>query len=242
MAQVKQIAQVKIYDTTLRDGAQQEGISFSVSDKLKIVNKLDELGVHFIEGGFPGGNPKDTELFAELKKLSLKNSTLVAFGSTRHPSSKAGQDTNLRSLASSGTKYVCIVGKSWDLQVRHVLEVGLEDNLDIISESIDYLCSKGKTVIFDAEHFFDGFKANPDYAIKVVEMAARAGAECVVLCDTNGGGLPSQIAAAVKVAKKEVKVELGVHAHNDSDLAVANSLAAVQSGVHSGTGHNQWIR
>jgi 2-isopropylmalate synthase len=222
---------VKLYDTTLRDGAQQEGISYSVADKIKIIKKLDELGIHYIEGGWPGGNPKDTECFLKAKELKLKNSVLVAFGSTRHPRSKASTDINLKGLMDAGTKAVTIVGKSWDLQAKHVLEVSLEENLNMISESIDYLKSKGLIVFFDAEHFFDGFKANPEYAIKTVEVAYKAAADCVVLCDTNGGSLPMEIADAVKAVKKEVKVPLGIHVHNDSELAVANSITAVANGI-----------
>ena len=222
---------VQLYDTTLRDGAQQEGISFSVIDKFKIAQKLDELGIHFIEGGWPGANPKDTEFFAKAQDLNLNHSVLVAFGSTKHPASKAGKDANLQALVEAKTKAVTIVGKSSDLQARHVLETSLEDNLRLIAESIEYLKSKGLTVFFDAEHFFDGYKANPDYAIQAVDTATKAGADCVVLCDTNGGALPSEIATAVEAVRKSVAVSLGVHAHNDAELAVANSLTAAQAGV-----------
>jgi 2-isopropylmalate synthase len=222
---------VKLYDTTLRDGAQQEGISFAVADKLKIAQKLDELGIHFIEGGWPGANPKDTEFFAKAKTLKLKHSVLVAFGSTIHPESKVSQDAGLQALVEAKTKVVTIVGKSWDLHVTEVLETNLKNNLRIIAESIDFLKSKGLTVFFDAEHFFDGYKANPRYAVQTVESAAKAGADCVVLCDTNGGALPSEIAGAIEAVKKAVTVPLGIHVHNDGELAVANSLAAVQTGV-----------
>jgi 2-isopropylmalate synthase len=223
--------QVQLYDTTLRDGAQQEGISFSVADKLKIARKLDELGIYFIEGGWPGANPKDTEFFIKAQGLKLKNSVLVAFGSTRHPESKVGKDAGLLALVEAGTKVVTIVGKSWDAHVTQVLETSLHNNLRIITDSVDFLKSKRLTVFFDAEHFFDGYKANPEYAIQVVKAAARAGADCVVLCDTNGGALPSEITAAVKAVQKSVSIALGVHVHNDGELAVANSLAAVQAGV-----------
>jgi 2-isopropylmalate synthase len=222
---------VQIYDTTLRDGAQQEGISFSVPDKLKIAQKLDELGIHFIEGGWPGANPKDTEFFAKAKDLKLKISALVAFGSTRHPDITVAKDAGLRAVAEAGTKLVTIVGKSWDLHVTEVLETSLKNNLLLVAESVKFLKSKGLTVFFDAEHFFDGYKGNPRYAIDVVKAAARAGAACVVLCDTNGGGLPSEISTAVKAVKKAVSVPLGIHVHNDGELAVANSLAAVQAGA-----------
>ena len=223
--------QVQLYDTTLRDGTQQEGISLSVADKLKIVQKLDELGIHFIEGGWPGANPKDTEFFAQAQNLKLKHSVLVAFGSTRHPDSKTSEDASLQALLNAGTRVVTIVGKSSDSQVKQVLETSLENNLRIIDESISYLKSKGLTVFFDAEHFFDGYKVNPDYAIQTIEAAAKAGAACVILCDTNGGALRSEVVAAIESVQKATSVTLGIHAHNDADLAVANSLAAVRAGV-----------
>ena len=222
---------VQLYDTTLRDGAQQEGISFSVADKLKIVQKLDELGVHFIEGGWPGANPKDTEFFAKAQDLNLQHSVLVAFGSTKHPDSEVSKDANLQALVEAKTKVVTIVGKSWDLQATQVLETSLENNLTLIAESVAHLKSKGLTVFFDAEHFFDGYKANPGYAIQTVEAATKAGADCVVLCDTNGGALPSEVVTAIEAVQKTVAIPLGVHAHNDAELAVANSLAAAQAGV-----------
>jgi len=222
---------VDIYDTTLRDGAQQEGISFTVADKLKIVQKLDELGIQYIEGGWPGANPKDTEFFARAKSLKLKNAVLVAFGSTRRVDAKASGDAGLQALAQSGARAANIVGKTWDVQVRRVLETSLENNLAIIEESIAYLKSMGHTVFFDAEHFFDGFKSNPAYAIAALSAAARGGADCLVLCDTNGGTLPSEAAAAVSRAAKKLDCLLGIHAHNDSDLAAAVSLAAVQAGA-----------
>jgi len=225
------MSQIQLYDTTLRDGAQQEGISFSVADKLKIARKLDELGIHFIEGGWPGANPKDTEFFVRAQDLNLKHSVLVAFGSTKHPDSKASKDATLQALVQAKTKVVTIVGKSWDLHVTQVLEISLEDNLRLISESVSYLKSKGVTVFFDAEHFFDGYKASPDCAIQTVEAAAAAGADCVVLCDTNGGALPSEVAAAIEAVQKAMAVPLGIHAHNDAELAVANSLTAAQAGV-----------
>ena len=223
--------EVQLYDTTLRDGAQQEGISLSVADKLKIARKLDELGIHFIEGGWPGANPKDTEFFLKAQDLNLRRSVLVAFGSTKHPESKVNKDANLRALVEAKTKVVTIVGKSWDLQVTQVLETSLENNLLLISESVSYLKSKGLTVFFDAEHFFDGYKADHGYAIRTVEAATRAGVDCVVLCDTNGGALPSEVATAVEAVQKAVAVPLGIHTHNDAEMAVANSLAGVQAGV-----------
>lgn len=222
---------LKLYDTTLRDGSQQEGISYTLADKLKIVQQLDELGIHYIEGGWPGGNPKDTEFFLKAKDQDLKNAILVAFGSTRSPDSKVGKDANLKALIEAKTKVVTIVGKSWDLQATQVLEISPAENLQIIRESIDYLKSKGLIVFFDAEHFFDGYKRNAEYAVEAVEVARQAGADCVILCDTNGGSLSSEVTAAVEFVKKSVKVPLGIHTHNDSELAVANSLVAIQAGV-----------
>jgi 2-isopropylmalate synthase len=202
-----------------------------VVDKLNIARKLDELGIHFIEGGWPGSNPKDVEFFDQARNLKLKNSVLVAFGSTRHPKAKTDKDANLMALVDAGVKVATIVGKSSELQVVQVLETTLEENLGMVSDSIQYLKSKGLTVFFDAEHFFDGFKANPSYSLQVVEVAAEAGADVVVLCDTNGGGMPHEITAAINAVSKQTKVPLGIHAHNDGELAVANSLAAVSAGV-----------
>ena len=222
---------VQLYDTTLRDGAQEEGISFSVEDKLKICQKLDELGIDFIEGGWPGSNPKDSEFFARARNLRLAHSTLVAFGSTRRSDCRPEEDVNLRALLKAKTKVATIVGKAWDKQVTRVLETTLEENLDMITDSISYLGGKGLRVFFDAEHFFDGYRDNREYALQVVTAAAKVGAECVVLCDTNGGSLPEQITEAVKAVQKSSPVALGIHAHNDAELAVANTLAAVEAGV-----------
>jgi 2-isopropylmalate synthase len=222
---------VQLYDTTLRDGTQQEGISFSVEDKLKIAQKLDELGIDFIEGGWPGSNPKDTEFFARVKELHLNQATLVAFGSTRRSGCRAEEDVNLQALLEAKTDVVTLVGKSWDKQVTQVLETTLQENLDMIVDSISYLKSKGLRVFFDAEHFFDGYKSNTEYSIEVVTCAAEAGAECVILCDTNGGSLPRQIAEAIKAIQDVTSVPSGIHAHNDGELAVANSLAAIEAGV-----------
>jgi len=222
---------VRLYDTTLRDGAQQERISFSVEDKLKIVQKLDELGIDLVEGGWPGSNPKDTEFFAKARNLNLSHSTLVAFGSTRHAGCRVEEDRNLQALLEAKTSVVTLVGKAWDKQVTQVLETTLEENLNMIKDSISYLRAKGLRVFFDAEHFFDGYKGNPEYALQAVAIAAKAGAECVVLCDTNGGSLPQQIVEAIKAVQKASPVSLGIHTHNDAELAVANSLAAVKAGV-----------
>ena len=222
---------VQVYDTTLRDGAQQAGISFSVQDKLKIARRLDELGIHFIEGGWPGSNPKDEEFFRKAGKLGLSSAALAAFGSTRRPKTKASADANLAALVAAGTPVVTIVGKSWDGQVTRVLETTLEENLAMIVESIAFLKSKGIRVFFDAEHFFDGYKANPGYALETAMAAEEAGAECIVLCDTNGGSLPEEVSTAVRATRKKVSVAVGIHTHNDGDVAVANSLAAVAAGA-----------
>ncbi|MFC1995719.1 citramalate synthase [Chloroflexota bacterium] len=222
---------IQLYDTTLRDGAQREGISFSVVDKLHITQKLDELGIHFIEGGWPGSNPKDVEFFKKAPSLALIHSILVAFGSTRRPKSEAGTDANLLALANAGVKVVTIVGKSSELQVTQVLETTMDENLNMIADSIGYLRAKGLTVFFDAEHFFDGFKSNADYALRSLVVAAEAGADCLVLCDTNGGALPDEVTTAVAAVRKSINAPLGIHVHNDSELAVANTLASVKAGV-----------
>ena len=223
-------SKVQLYDTTLRDGAQRAGISFSVEDKLKIAKRLGEIGIHFIEGGWPGSNPKDAEFFARARTLDLKRATLVAFGSTRRANTRAESDPNLRALMESGTRIVTLVGKSWDLHVTDVLDTTLEGNLKMIADSVRYIKSGGQAVFFDAEHFFDGYKRNSVYALRTIEAAAEAGADCIVLCDTNGGALPHEVTAAVKAAKK-VGIPLGIHAHNDGELAVANTLAAVEGGA-----------
>ena len=222
---------VQFYDTTLRDGAQQAGISFSVEDKLKIARKLDELGIHYIEGGWPGSNPKDEEFFRKAKGLRLSAASLAAFGSTRRPNTRPASDANLKALVESGAPVATVVGKSWDGQVTRVLETTLEENLAMISDSVAFLKSKGLRVFFDAEHFFDGWKANPEYALQTAAAAHAAGAECIVLCDTNGGSLPGEVAAAVRAVRLKVPAPVGIHAHNDGELAVANSLAAVTAGA-----------
>jgi len=223
-------AKVYIYDTTLRDGAQREGMALSVADKLKIALKLDELGVHYIEGGFPGSNPKDAEFFKLIKKYNLQ-AKLVAFGSTRKKNTTAATDKNLQALLEVDTPAVCIVGKSWDLHVKEALRASLEENLAMIYDSVSYLKSKGREVIFDAEHFFDGFKSNQEYALKVLKTASEAGADWLVLCDTNGGSLPPQVGEVTAFVAKNFKTPLGIHAHNDTEGAVANSVMAVVNGV-----------
>ncbi len=222
---------VKLYDTTLRDGAQSEGISFSVVDKLHIARKLDEMGIHYIEGGWPGSNPKDAQFYERLRELKFKNAQLVVFGSTRRANIKVESDENIAMLVKSGAKIATIVGKGSELQVRYVLLTTPEENLKMIADSISYLKKNRLTVFWDVEHFFDGFKQNPEYSLKTLEVAAESGAACLVLCDTNGGALPDEISRAVEAAAKRTNVPLGIHCHNDGGLAVANTLAAVEAGV-----------
>jgi len=222
---------IVIYDTTLRDGTQGEGISLSVQDKINIAKRLDSLGVDFIEGGWPGSNPKDMDFFKEVQGVSFKHAKLSAFGSTRRAGIEAKDDVNLNAFIDSGVEYVTIFGKSWDFHVKSALKVSLDENLDMIKSSILYLKSKGIKVFYDAEHFFDGFKNNREYALLSVKTAADAGAEAIILCDTNGGTLPDDIRAGVTAVIEYTGKDVGIHAHNDSDLAVANSLLAVQAGA-----------
>ena len=225
--------ELEIYDTTLRDGAQQEGISLTVSDKLRIASLLDSLGVHYIEGGWPGALPKDNEFFARAKsELSLSNSTLTAFGSTRRPSRRVETDPQLRHLLEAETEVICIVGKSWDYHVREALRCDLDEGVRMAAESVEYLKSKGRRVFFDAEHFFDGYHSNPAYALAVIRAAWEAGAERLVLCDTNGGVLPHEINRVISELDESLPREaLGVHFHNDAGCAVASSLGAAASGI-----------
>jgi 2-isopropylmalate synthase len=225
------LASVTLYDTTLRDGAQREGISFSVVDKLNITRRLDELGVQFIEGGWPGSSPKDDEFFQKASQLKMVNSKLVAFGSTRRANKKAEEDSNLQALANAGVEVVTLVGKSSDLHVTQVLETTLDENLSMVADSISYLKEKGISVFLDAEHFFDGYKSNPEYALQVLKVADKAGAGCMVLCDTNGGTLPVEITDIINTVRQITDVPIGIHAHNDSELAIANTLAAVNAGA-----------
>jgi 2-isopropylmalate synthase len=222
---------VELYDTTLRDGAQMEGLSLSVEDKLKIARKLDELGVHYIEGGWPGSNPKDAEFFVRAQSLNLQHARLAAFGSTRKAGGDAASDANLRALLDARTPVVTLVGKTHDLHVRDVLETSLEENLAMIADSVRLMKQHHRTVFFDAEHFFDGFRANGAYALQCLTAAASAGVDCLVLCDTNGGMMTSELVAALRAVRAAVDVPLGIHTHNDADLAVANSIAAVGEGV-----------
>ena len=222
---------IEIYDTTLRDGAQSEDISFSIEDKLRIVEKLDELGVHYIEGGWPGSSPRDVEFFNRARGLRLKKSTLVAFGSTRKAANKVHRDPNLQALLKADTPVITIFGKTWDFHVRTALRISLSGNLDIIQSSVSYLKKRVSRVFFDAEHFFDGYRANPDYAIKSLQAAVSGGADFLVLCDTNGGILPYELEGIVKDVISRFDVPVSIHAHNDSECAVANSLIAVRAGA-----------
>ena len=221
---------IDVFDSTLRDGAQAQGISFSVSDKLKITKRLDELGIDFVEAGNPGSNQKDLEFFKEAKNLKLKNTKLVAFGSTRRCGIDAKDDLNLNALIEAETEYVCIFGKSSEFHVLNIINTTLEENLDMISSSIKFLISKGKKVFFDAEHFFDGYKSNKDYAIKSLKTAEEAGASCIILCDTNGGTFPDEMNEIIKDVKENISTKLGIHCHNDCGMAVALSISAVVSG------------
>ncbi len=222
---------VSIYDTTLRDGTQGEGISLSVEDKLKIAVKLDRIGIHYIEGGWPGSNPKDIEFFKRIKGYKMEQASIVAFGSTCKPGLKPEEDTSIQSILESDVKIATLFGKSWDFHVTHALKTTQEENIRIISESIRYLKSKGLQVFYDAEHFFDGYKSNPAYALETILTAQDAGAELICLCDTNGGSLPLEIMDIVSLVVKKVQVPVGIHTHNDGELAVANSLVAVQAGA-----------
>ena len=221
-----------IYDTTLRDGAQQEGLNLSVHDKLTIARHLDDLGVGFIEGGWPGANPKDTEFFKlAAKELKLKNATFVAFGATRRANTKAADDVLLRALAESGAPVVTLVAKSHDRHVELALKTDLQENLAMIKDSINFLRQGGQRVFLDAEHFFDGYRANPAYALEVVRVAAEAGADVIALCDTNGGMLPDELSDVVAKVISDSSARIGIHCHNDTGCAIANSLAAVAAGA-----------
>lgn len=222
---------ISIYDTTLRDGAQTEGISYSLHDKISITKRLDDFGIDFIEGGWPYSNPKDKELFEYFKKNPLKKSKLVPFGSTAHPANPASKDKNLLSLLKSDTEYVTIFGKTWDLHVKEVLKISLDDNIKIINESIKFLKKKGRKVFYDAEHFFDGYKANPSYALKTLQAAQDAGVDLIIFCDTNGGSLAWDIKRIVQQIENKISLNnFGIHCHNDLGLAVANSLVCVEDG------------
>ena len=227
------MSRITIYDTTLRDGSQTEGIAFTLSDKLKITTKLDEIGIHYIEGGWPGSNPKDKAYFKEVRKKKLKSATVAAFGSTRRAKTKASQDTNLQELVKSQTEVITIFGKTWDLHITDVIKTSLSENLKMITDSIEFLKKKKKKVFYDAEHFFDGYKANPEYALTTLCAAQDAGADCIILCDTNGGTLPREVKNIVLAIKDKLNAPLGIHAHDDLGVGVANSIAAIEAGcVH----------
>ena len=223
---------IKMFDSTLRDGAQGQGISFSVEDKLKICKVLDEIGIDYIEAGNPGSNPKDMEFFKRANEIKLKNSEIVAFGSTRRAGILAKEDKNLNSSIEANTKTVVIFGKAWSYQVTNILKTTLEENIAMIEDTINYLINRGKEVIFDAEHFFDGYKENKDYAVEALKRAKKAGAKAVVLCDTNGGTLVNEVSEIVSEVRKIIDGELGIHCHNDISMAAANSIVAIQSGVN----------
>jgi 2-isopropylmalate synthase len=222
---------ITIYDSTLRDGAQAQGISYSVEDKVKIVGHLDALGVHYIEAGNPGSNPKDLEFFARVRGMKLKHAKLIAFGATRKAGIRAEDDGNVRSILAASTSAVAIFGKSWDYQVTEILRTRLDENLRMIGDTVRYLKQQGKEVVYDAEHFFDGYKANPDYALATLKAAAEAGADSLCLCDTNGGTFPDVIHEVTKKVVSQFGTPIGIHCHNDCEMAVANSVMAVQAGA-----------
>lgn len=232
--------QIMLYDTTLRDGTQREGLSLSVEDKLKIARELDELGIHYIEGGWPGSNPKDAEFFRRIQQYALRHAKVAAFGSTRHANRRCEDDPNIQALVAADTPVVTLVGKSSTLHVEQVIETTREENLRMIADSVAYFKHLGKEVVYDAEHFFDGYQLDPAYALATLAAAADAGADCLVLCDTNGGALPDVVGQVVGVVREQVgtgrpqgrkdTLRLGIHTHNDGALAVANAMAAIQAG------------
>jgi 2-isopropylmalate synthase len=224
--------EVKIYDTTLRDGTQAEDFNLSLEDKIRITLKLDDLGIHFIEGGWPGSNPKDVAFFKEIQNYQLKNTKIAAFGATHHLSKSAENDPNLKALVSATTPVITIFGKTWTVHVRDALHTTLERNLELIRDSLAFLRPHAESLFYDAEHFFDGFKENPGYALETLGKAIEGGADCLILCDTNGGNLPQTIREAMQAVKDRFPdMPLGIHAHNDGDVAVANSLTAVELGA-----------
>src|SRR3954454_19167555 len=225
------MTRIRIYDTTLRDGSQGEGVNFSLQDKLNITQRLDDLGVDFIEGGYPLSNPKDYEYFQEVRNLPLRHARVAAFGMTRRKGVRAEEDTCIKALLDAQSPVITIVGKTWDLHVREVLGTTPEENLKMIADSVAYCKAAGREVFYDAEHFFDGYRRNPEYALQTLRSAQDAGAAVIILCDTNGGNLPEEIGAAVEAVRRQLRVDLGIHCHNDCDVAVANTLAAVSRGA-----------
>jgi 2-isopropylmalate synthase len=229
--EVSSMNSIYLYDTTLRDGTQAEGISLSVDDKLKIAHRLDEFGIHYIEGGWPGSNPKDAAFFQRARRIGFNHARLAAFGSTLKKGSRPDDDANIQALLAAETPVITLVGKSWDLHVTSVLETSLEENLAMIAASVAYFKQRSKEVIYDAEHFFDGYKANPSYALKTLRAAAENGADVLVLCDTNGGSLPWEVSEIVRVTRTAVDIPLGIHTHDDIGCATANTLAAIREGA-----------
>jgi 2-isopropylmalate synthase len=225
------MARIQIYDTTLRDGSQGEGVNFSLQDKLLLTRRLDELGIDLIEGGYPFSNPKDFEYFQEIRKIPLRHARVAAFGMTRRKNATAASDAGLKALVESEAPVITIVGKTWDLHVGQVLSTTLQENLHMIGDSVAHCRAAGRDVIYDAEHFFDGFRANAAYAMQTLRTAQEAGAGTIVLCDTNGGTLPEEVGAAVEQARRAVGAAIGIHCHNDCDVGVANTLAAVARGA-----------
>jgi 2-isopropylmalate synthase len=224
-------SKVRLYDTTLRDGAQMEGVSLSVEDKIKILRRLDEFGFHYVECGYPGSNPKDADFFRRLPEVELRRAVPVAFGSTRKAMIGTEKDRGLEELLRAETRVICIVGKTWELHVRTALRTQLDENLYMIADTVDFLKRRDREVIYDAEHFFDAYKSNAAYAMQTVKAAVEAGADWVCLCDTNGGTLPSEVREIMQAVRDEIGVPLGMHAHNDSECAVANTLVAVEEGA-----------
>jgi len=222
---------IKLYDTTLRDGTQAEDVAFLVADKIRIAQHLDELGIHYIEGGWPGSNPKDIAFFKEIKKIPLTQAKIAAFGSTRRAKTTPEKDNNIRTLIQAEPDTVTIFGKTWDFHVFEALRITLDENLELIHDSLAYLKENVPEVVYDAEHFFDGYKANPEYALKTLVAAQDAGVDCIVLCDTNGGSMPLEVGRIIQEIQKTITVPLGIHTHNDGDCAVANSLVAVENGI-----------
>ncbi len=225
------MSRIHVYDTTLRDGSQGEGVNFSLQDKLLLTRRLDELGIDFIEGGYPLSNPKDFEYFKAVQDVPLQHTRVVAFGMTRRKHVHPSEDTCLKALLDSQAPVITIVGKTWDLHVTEVLGASLEENCAMIHDSVAYCREQGREVFYDAEHFFDGFRANPEYALKTLQAAESAGTSVVILCDTNGGTMPEEIGERVRTMRQALRCSLGIHCHNDCDLAVANTLAAVHEGA-----------
>ena len=222
---------IEIYDTTLRDGTQGEAINFSVADKCRIAEELDSLGVDFIEGGWPGSNPRDVAFFEDIRRLKLKHARIAAFGATRRRGLTCESDKSIQSLIEAQTPVITVFGKSWELHVTEALRMSLEENLDIIADTVKYLSRNADVVVYDAEHFFDGYRSNPEYAIDTLRAAASSGANRIVLCDTNGGSLPDEVGSVTRTVSDLIKIPLGIHCHNDGELAVANTLAAVAGGA-----------